>query len=173
DWLAFLLVNGRYYKHASFYALPLDELDFLGRLEPWEFINLFNKILRDQASPYRLYIAEPGVASPRISFGSPVYLNEWFGVIALTAEQANIYLGRDINQHARLPELTSDRIEELLTLFEQIGLVEHLTRDQIEAGRNRIAQSYITRFYELFEAFDHVLLSFEWSLAILITPTRH
>lgn len=170
DAVVSVKVSDRHYEHASFYGASQSEGDFWGRLEPEALVNLFNKILRDQASAYRLYTVVPSYSY--YDFWISADRDARFGVVALTEAQAQIYFGYEV-LFDPAADLTSDRIEELLTLFEQIGLVEHLTRDQIEAGRNRIAQSYITRFYELFEAFDHVLLSFEWSLAILITPTRH
>ena len=163
--------NGRYYKHASFYSPPNSEQDFLGKLESSEFIHLFNKILRDQASPYRLYTVGSSYAGFTGSFGPPIPPYAWFGVVALTQEQANVYFGQNhTRDHDPLPELTSDRIQAILVLFEQIGLLEHLSDEQIAAGRDLIAESYITHPYELLSAFENVLLTFDWESGNIDNP---
>ncbi|EKV01351.1 hypothetical protein Lepto7375DRAFT_3518 [Leptolyngbya sp. PCC 7375] len=91
------------------------------------------------------------------------------GFIALTKNQADIYFGRNDVYYLPL-QFTSDRIDEILDLFEQIGLLDHLSPDQIESSRRLIAESYVTRRYEIFSAFKDVILLFEWESGDIDTP---
>jgi hypothetical protein len=86
----------RTYQQSGFYAKPETPNDFLGRLDGEQVVNLFNKILRDRQSAYRLYLIEAksydqgGIASD----------NSRFGVIVLTETQANA-IGSDENFNLR------------------------------------------------------------------------
>jgi hypothetical protein len=151
-------VNGRLYQQGSYYFSSFRENGFLGQLNEGnsyrqidieEAIQLFNKILRDQASPYRVYaVANKG---------------DRLGILALTEQQARQYSGISYSSHRQSYDnsLTSERIEEILTLFEQIGLLNHLTPAQINIGRQRIAQTLITHPYELLMAFDNTVVVIE------------
>lgn len=148
-------VNGRQYQQSSYYSTPKDKNDFLGRIDSDQFIHLFNKILRDRGSPYRLYAQE----AFSYDLGMPGVDDSRFGVLALTDNQAKIYFKQDELRSDTL--LTTDRVEEILTLMEKIGLFSHLTKEQIAAGRQQIKQSYITHLYELLEAFDDLVVTFD------------
>ncbi|MEO1207993.1 MAG: hypothetical protein AAFX78_00485 [Cyanobacteria bacterium J06638_20] len=160
----------RYYRYPSFYSPPTSEFDFLGKLDSTEFVHLFNKILRDKGSSHRLYTVKSTSHSFRPSFGKSAPQYAQFGIIALTEEQADVYLEYSYKPHDPLPELTSDRIDEILTLFEQIGLLDHLSEAQIVAGHDRIEESYITQSYRLFDAFDRVFLDFVWDVGTALNP---
>ncbi|MBD2068627.1 type IV pilin-like G/H family protein [Leptolyngbya sp. FACHB-671] len=138
-------VNGRLYQQGSYYFSPFSTSNALGQIDIHEVVHLFNKILRDQASPYRVCI----VAND--------------GILALTEEQARGYLGISLSTSQRSYDnsLTSDRIQEILTLFEQIGLFNHLTPRQIDTGWQRVAQTLITHPYELLTAFDNMVVVIE------------
>ncbi|NET37680.1 MAG: hypothetical protein F6K19_37625 [Cyanothece sp. SIO1E1] len=156
DALMTVLVDGREYKHTSFYATPISERDFQSRIDSFEFIHLFNKILRDQRSPYRL----DQIRTYDNEIGSFVDDYSRFGIIALTEEQAKVYVG-DGSRVDYESSLTSDRIEEIIQLSDDIGLFSHLTQAQIAAGREKIARSYITSPYQILEAFEAVILIVE------------
>jgi hypothetical protein len=147
-------VNGRLYQQGLYYFSLSNTSNFLGQID-YEFIYLFNKILRDQASPYRVYTVPNN------------------GILALTEEQARGYFGisPSANQWSHDNSLTSDRIQEILTLFEQIGLLNHLTPTQINAGKQRIAQTLITHPYELLMAFDNAVVVIEdWESGNINNP---
>lgn len=151
-------VNGRLYQQGSYYFSSSPENGLLGHMNEGssygqidieEAIHLFNKILRDQASPYRVYaVANEG---------------DRFGILALTEQQFKRYfgIGYSSGRQSYDNSLTSDRIEEALTLYEQIGLLSHLTPAQIDRGRQRIAQTLITHPYELLMAFDNTVVVIE------------
>ncbi|UBF26469.1 hypothetical protein K9N68_00155 [Kovacikia minuta CCNUW1] len=168
-------VNDRQYQQASFYA-PIDKNVgdnnvFIGRIEPEKFIDLFNKILRDQKSSYRLYPIE---ATTYVD-GTPGKDYSRFAVIALTEQQANYLMPKqllDIGWQKHDTALTSDRTEQIITLMQKIGLLSHLTNKQIAAGHQQVIQNYMTRPYEILEAFDGVLLKFDFDSKDVENPYR-
>lgn len=154
--IASVRVNGKLYQQSSFYAVTENKEDFIGRIESEEFINLFNKILRDRGSEYRLY----NIQAFSYDLGSPALEHSRFGVIALTENQAKVYFEQeDLRQET---QLTTDRVEEILSLFQKIGLFSHLTQQQINSSRQKIIKSYITDPHELLQAFDNLVVSVEW-----------
>jgi hypothetical protein len=168
DVIVSVRVNGRQYEQGNLYFPPANENVFLGRLDTHEVIHLFNKILRDQVSPYRLYIAE----TQSYDYGFLAIDYSRFGILALTEAQAKQYFGASFNSNWHPDNsLTSDRIAEILTLFEQIGLFNHLSPIQIDAGQQRIAQTLITHPYELLKAFDNTLVVVEdWETGNTVNP---
>jgi ribosomal protein L19E/predicted transcriptional regulator len=162
--IASVNINGKLYKQSSFYTTAKDHQDFIGRIESEEFLNLFNKILRDQGSVYRLY----EIKAFSDNLGIPGLDHSRFGVIALTENQAKVYFQReDFHQETRL---TTDRIEEILSLLEKIGLLNHLTQEQITTGQQKIRQSYITHPHDLLQAFPHLVVTVEWESGNLDKP---
>ena len=161
-------VNGRQYQQASYYSNIEPENENYFYIDSDGLINLFNKILRDRGSPYRLYTETVLAYNLR---GVPVGDNSRFGILALTEDQAKqFYSGQeDIISHDD-GNLTSDHIEELLTLFEQIGLFSHLTIEEIADGRKKIMQSYITDPNELLRAFEDVVVEFDWETGNIENP---
>lgn len=151
-------VNGRLYQQGSYFSSFSgngfwwqNQSTSLGQIDLHEASQLFNKIPRDQASPYRVYT----VAGD--------------GILALTEEQAKQYFSSNWQNHDN--SLTSDRIAEILTLFEQIGLFNQLSPAQIDSGQQRIAQTLITHPYELLKAFDNTLVVIEdWETGNTVNP---
>ncbi|RCJ29267.1 hypothetical protein A6770_22725 [Nostoc minutum NIES-26] len=162
--IASIRVNGKLYQQSSFYSVAEDNEDFIGRIESEEFLNLFNKILRDRGSEYRLY----EIQAFSNDLGMPALDHSRFGVIALTENQAKAYFKqKDLHQETKL---TTDRIEEILSLFQKIGLFNHLTQEQITAGRQKIIQSYITHPNDLLQAFDNLVVTVEWESGDVENP---
>ena len=164
-------VNDRRYQQASFYAPITEGVGkhdvFIGRIEPDTFIHLFNKILRDQKSSYRLYSIEPTLEGVRSSDHSR------FAVIALTEQQANDLMPKQllgIGWQKHDTALTSDRTKQIMALMQKIGLLSHLTKEQIAAGHQQVVQSYVTRPYEIFAAFDDVLIQFDFESGNIDNP---
>ncbi|MGG6268453.1 hypothetical protein ACQ4M3_39115 [Leptolyngbya sp. AN03gr2] len=156
-------VNGRNYEFASYSS----QGDFSGMIDNEEFVWLFNKILRDQGSSYRVYTLG--------FFGNvgPDYSR--FAVLILTEKQAKqlqrwvySYLSIGLEDHSSA--FNSDRIESILSLMEEIGLLSHLTPQQKAAGRQKISRQYINSSYEVFAAFDDLLISFDWETGNLENP---
>ncbi|AFY34723.1 hypothetical protein [Calothrix sp. PCC 7507] len=162
--IASVNINGKLYQQSSFYAPAIDNQDFVGRIESEEFLHLFNKILRDQGSDYRLY----DIKAESDYLGIPGLDHSRFGVIALTENQAKAYFQQeDFRQEARL---TTDYIEEILSLWKKIELFNHLTEDQITTSQQKIRQSYITHPHDLLQAFDNLVVTVEWESGNVDNP---
>ena len=159
-------VNDRTYYQRNFYGGNPEEPNDSYRVTPEDITKLFNKILYDQASPYKVY----SVSNFGPTFGDSTELANQVGFIALTKAQADVYFERSFAANHSPLQFTSDRIDEILDLFEQIGLLDHLSPAQIESGRKLIAESYITQQYEIFSAFEDVILLFEWESGNMDTP---
>jgi hypothetical protein len=165
-------VDGTLYQQVSEYSSFPDEPDWLtGRISSREIVQLFNKILRDRASLYRLC----SIAVTRYDTPIRSIDDARLGVIALTREQA-VYTqlwGFSPTYPGEDETLTSDRITTLLNLFERIGLFSHLTEAQIASGRERVAQRSIRHVYELLQAFDQVLVTFTREIDGLTNPYQY
>ena len=155
-------INDRNYQQSSYYSPLSNERGFgsLSRVDYDALVNLFNKILRDQSSPYRLF----SVPSFDYAFLGNVVSSE-FGVIALTEAQADAYWGRDWYVTDYANTFTSDRIAEIITLLEDIELLDHLSEAEISEGKKQIARQYITHPYQLLSVFEGVVSLFDWESA--------
>ncbi len=150
-----MYTNGRKYQYSLYpviknkFSIPIAERR--------EFFFLFNKILRDIGSPYRLY--DIGTVSDELIGLSALENTNKFGFIALNNKQFKFFLDKsyifDINNFdEQEKDLTTDRIEEIITILEKIRLLNHLTAQQINITKDNIRQSYITNYNQLLQAFD-------------------
>lgn len=164
DALVSVQIDDRHYEQISFYSPSSDEQDFLGRIESDGLVNLFNKVLRDQSSPYRLF----GINSfnPHVDYSR-------FGVIALTEAQADAYWKGSWHGADYTSTFTSDRIAEIVALLSDIEILEHLSADETFEGEKRIARQYITHTHQLLSAFKNVVLLFDWEGAGGESPYRY
>jgi len=161
DALVSVQIDDRHYEQTSFHSPSSDEQTFLGRIESEGIVNLFNKVLRDQASPYRLF---------SISSFDPHVDYSRFGFIALTEAQADVYWRGSWHGADYTSALTSDRIVEIVALLSDIKLLDHLSEDEISEGKKQIARQYITHSHQLLSAFKDVVLLFDWESAEGNTP---
>lgn len=166
-------VEGRKYELTSFYAPSIPQGSFLGMIESEKFVQIFNKILRDQKSPYRVYTL--GYLTDE--YGATGVDYSRFAVLVLTEEQAKqlqrwsySYLAIRLEDHSST--FKSDRIQAILDRLEAIGLLSHLTPQQKAKGKQKIAQQYINSSYELLSAFDNLMISFDWETGNLEDPYR-
>ena len=159
-------VNDRVYYQRHFYIGTQEELNDSYRVKSEDITKLFNKVLNDQASPYRAY----SVSNFEPTFGDSTELANQVGFIALTRAQADIYFDHGFEANHSPLRFTSDRIDEILDLFEQIGLLDHLSQSQVESSRKLIAEGYITLPDEIFSAFEDVILLFDWESGNIDNP---
>lgn len=168
DALVSVQVDDRHYEQTSFHSPSSDEQIFLGRIESEGIVNLFNKVLRDQASPYRLF----GISSFDPHFDLHIDYSR-FGVIALTEAQADVYWRGSWHGADYTSALTSDRIAEIVALLSDIKLLDHLSENEMSKGKKQIARQYITHSHQLFSAFKDVVLLFDWESAGGNTPYKY
>ena len=142
-------IDSRQYEQSSYYSTSSNPQDFLGRLEVDGVVNLFNKVLRDQSSAYRLFATQS--FDPHVDYSR-------FGVIALTEAQADVYWKSSSHETYYTSTFTSDRITEIITQLKDIKLLDHLSADKTAEGEKQIARQYITNAHQLLSAFENVVL---------------
>lgn len=133
--------------------------------EKTEFFFLFNKILRDIASPYRLF--DISVASLQL-MGDLGISSDKFGFIALTENQAQPYFKNTydylspkfFNEKERY--LTTNTIDSIISFLEEIDLLKHLQPETITEAKQNIKQSYITQASQILTAFDNLVATTDW-----------
>lgn len=157
-------INGKQYQQGSYSSNQQNNHDILGIIDTDSSIELFNKILRDRSSPYRLYTD----TAYTYRSGTIAVDSSRFAVYALTDEQAKVYFKRD--EFSTDKTYTSDRVAEILKLFNQTGLFSHLKKEQIAVGEQRVRQRYIADSYQILEAFPNLVITFDWESGNIENP---
>ncbi|MBT1706333.1 hypothetical protein KK060_23850 [Fulvivirgaceae bacterium PWU20] len=163
-----LKCNGRAYRQKSFISLDSNEGDYLGKIDEQEFYQIFNKVLVDQQSRYRLYLVKPN-----LSFGANY---RYFGIIALQEKQTDMFrystslLDISYENHDQLP--TSGQIDEAITFYQQIGLLDHVTAQSMLQAKENIAMVSMNTFNDVLSQFPDVIHNFDTELANLDDPYR-
>jgi hypothetical protein len=159
-------VNGIPYRHKSFIA-P-DHTDkrygYLGYIDEHEFYQIFNQVLTDHRSPYRLHLV------PALMQYFPGNY-QYFGIIALTQPQTSVIsrgtsLFDIVHEESFANALTADEINQAIHTFRQAGLLPHLTRAQVDSA---IAQRPVN-IEELLLSLPDVVFVFDTELANLEHP---
>lgn len=162
DVIAKIQCNGKSYQHKSFISIDhIKEYAYLGKIDHSEFYQLFNKVLADLQSPYRLHRIE--------QYESNNY--RYFGIIALKQEQTEMFrrhysylrIGYENYRNA----LTSAQIEEAISGYQKIGLFNHLTQEQIISGAERVAQQSPKDLNDVLSCFPTVIYLFDTELGNL------
>jgi hypothetical protein len=163
-----LTCSGQLYQHESFIStasIPGNE--YLGKIDQQEFYQIFNKILADKHSPYRLYLVSPDI----IYSG---YRN--FGVIGLTEGQADdLHRGGglfDISYEDHRDLLTSEKIRDAIEVYRELGLLNHLSDEQISMAKEKVARSRSYTFNDVLSHFPAVIHNFDTELGNLEDPYR-
>ncbi|HEY9195382.1 MAG TPA: hypothetical protein VIM77_03930 [Mucilaginibacter sp.] len=129
-----LNVNGRTYKHIS---LPITNYgNPKGKITPKDifvedFYRIFNKVLTDQQSPYRLHSMIFSHSPTNEDIGR-------FALIALKDEQAEVFFKNPLMSYILLSMdgyesmLTSAKIDSTLTGWRAMGLFAHLSKTQLD-----------------------------------------
>jgi hypothetical protein len=159
-------VNGIPYRHKSFIAPDHvgKQYGYLGYIDEQEFYQIFNQVLTDHRSPYRLHLVP---ASMKYFPGNYQY----FGIIALTQPQTSV-LSRGFSLfgivYAESFEhvLTTDEINQAIHTFRQAGLLRHLTPAEVDSA---VAQRPVN-IEEFLLSLPDVVFVFDTELANLEHP---
>ena len=166
-----IISNGKIYKQRSFISpknIGKDD-NYLGKLADNEYIQLFNKILIDLQSPYRLH----AVNSRKIRKNENNNY-QYFGVIALKEDQITMF--NPVNSYWQLSHenfhnnLTSNTINTAITSFKKIGLFNHLTSVQFNAAKARVKEQTNHSVNDILSTFDGIIFSFDYELDNLNNP---
>ncbi|MCL9805565.1 hypothetical protein NAT51_08525 [Flavobacterium amniphilum] len=155
-----LKANGKVYKMKSFVEFEGigNNLDRIVRIDIQQYYKIFNKILKDQQSPYRIHLVGSNYEMLR---GKNPY--QFFGIIALKENQQELFepnnqiLGATKENYNN--EVTSDRINTEIQEFKKLGFFSHLTESQINESLKIIEETEVNSFYDLLYNFPDVILS--------------
>ncbi|MEL6659245.1 MAG: hypothetical protein AAFP77_28405 [Bacteroidota bacterium] len=166
-----LRCNGRVYKQKSFYLPPEERnkplgLSYFGKIGTQGYYKIFNKILADNQSPYRLHLVTSSVNN--------VADYSKYAIIALTEPQAD-YLHKGRSKFRPSYEdfksnVTSSRIEEAIAAYEKLGLLDHLTAEQIAKGKETVMSREHWGLGTVLGSFPNVVLTFDMELGNLSDP---
>lgn len=168
DFVVSFKSNGKKYKHKSHYHLysPSKNQSYGNKIDQQEYYKIFNKILADLQSPYRLH-------EVKAYQGNAV---EWkvFGIIALTKEQADLLHSAGVyfspSYESFRNKLTSQKIEQAIEEYKKIGLLSHLTSEQIEKAQEKVSEQENSNLNDVLMAFPDVIYLFDTELGNLEDP---
>ncbi|MEN2401163.1 hypothetical protein GKZ90_0015350 [Flavobacterium sp. MC2016-06] len=168
DFLISLQSNGKNYKQKSFYrSYSLTKNTYSNsKIDSQEYYQIFNKILVDVKSPYRLHEIK--------TYNDDKLNEEAFGIMALTKEQekmlheTNLYIIPSYENFKNKP--TSIQIEKAIEEYTKTGLFSSLTTSQINQAKEKIAEQDNNDFNEILSAFPNIIYSYDTELANLEDP---
>ncbi|WP_431293971.1 hypothetical protein [Pedobacter sp. P26] len=168
DFIVSLKSNGKKYKQKTFFRLYRQTKDqyFGDKIDQQEYYNIFNKILADLQSPYRLHEVKANQGD--------AMKEKVFGIIALSKEQANSLRSDDDyfspSYESFKNTLTSKNITNAIGEYKKIGLFSHLTAAQIEKAKETVSEQQNINLNDVLMAFPEVIYRFDTELANLEAP---
>lgn len=179
--------NGKKYKQKSYrFSYDLSDTNqYREKIDEQSFYKIFNKILANISSPYRLHL----VSMP----GQRMIDNKVFGIIALTKEQADRFRGGSLHTKPNYnqitlessnenilyfepshevfdSELADNKIEKVIDEYIKIGLLSHLTSEQIMMYKEEVSEKDNRTFNEVLMSFPNVVYMFDGEFGNLDDP---
>ena len=168
DFVVSIDANGKKYKQKSSYHLysPSKNQYYGNKIDQQEYYKIFNKILADLQSPYRLH-------EVKAYDGNAV---DWktFGIIALTKEQADLLHGGGVyfspSYESFKNKITSKKIEQAIEEYKKIGLLSHLTDIEIKKAKESVSEQENNNLNSVLMSFPNVIYIFDMELGNLKDP---
>ncbi|MGE0638165.1 MAG: hypothetical protein AB7G44_07320 [Bacteroidia bacterium] len=162
--------NGKIYRYESFTNAnnigEYKQMEYFGKIDQQQYYKIFNKILSDLQSPYRLH-------EVKAYTGNVVDWNR-FGIIALNKEQAHMLHRGGVHfspsYESFKNSLSSSRIETAITEFQKLGLFAHLNGEQISSAQLKVSQQENQTLNDVLQCFPNVIYSFDTELGNLENP---
>jgi hypothetical protein len=160
--------NGKTYKQKSSYHLhSVSKNEYFGeKIDQQEFYKIFNKILADIQSPYRLHEVKTSKDN--------VMIWDRFGIIALTKEQADMLQDGGVffmpSYESFKNTLTTVRIEKAISEYQKIGLLSHLSAEQIKSATDKASQQENRNLNDVLQCFPNTIYYFDTELGNLENP---
>ncbi|OXB11680.1 hypothetical protein [Flavobacterium reichenbachii] len=169
DFIVSIQSGGKNYKQNSFYRLytPSTGKYSAGGIDSQQYYKIFNKILTDLHSPYRLHEIE--VYSDNDNLDEKV-----FGIMALTKEQekalqeSESYFRPSYEDFKNKP--TTAQIEKVIEEYQKIGLFAHLSPLQINEAKEKVAEQENRDYNEVLSAFPNMIYWYDTELGNLEDP---
>lgn len=165
-----LKCNSKTYEQRSFYGLFYpDMVAPVGfKIDERGFYKIFNKVLADHQSAYRLHLVLPGPWDTGAE--------EQFGIIALTETQSQMLHGSGALFRPTYEDfknsLSDDRIEFAIKEFSTCGLLLHLSPQEIKMATENVSAGENFNFNDVLQCFPHTICLFEAELTNLEDPYR-
>jgi len=160
--------GGKTYKQKSSYHLySVSKNEYFGnKIDQQEFYKIFNKVLSDLQSPYRLHEVK--------SYQQNAVDWNKFGIIALTKEQADMLHGGGVffmpSYESFKNTLTSKRIDTAISEYQKIGLLSHLSSEQIKLAIDKASQQENRNLNDVLQCFPNTIVYFDTELGNLQNP---
>jgi hypothetical protein len=170
DFVVSLKCNGKIYRQKSsyrFYSSGKNQY-FGNKIDQQEFYKIFNKVLSDNQSIFRLHEVK----------SSPNNAVDWtqFGIIALTKDQADMLHGAGVYFRPSYENfkttLTSKKIEDAISQFSKIGLLSHLSAGQIKIATEKVAEQENKNLNDVLQCFPQTIYFFDIELGNLEDPYK-
>lgn len=170
DLITSIKSNGKTYKQKSFIS-PDDigkDNNFLGKIDEQEYYQIFNKILKDSQSPYRLHLIK---SSNNHRQGSA---QQYFGIVALKKNQLKMFQYADsywnLSYESFKNPLTTTKIDNAIKEYQELGLLAHLDKDQLTKSIEKVKEKENRTLNDILISFPEVILSFDVELGNLENP---
>ncbi|CAL2108711.1 conserved hypothetical protein [Tenacibaculum sp. 190524A02b] len=162
--------NGEEYRCKSFIDSDSigGEQGYLGKIDEQEYYQIFNKILRDLSSSYRLHLISSSNSYREWKS------NQYFGILALNEDQREMF--EVINSHWELSyenynnELNTKKIRNIIEQFTVLGLLNHLDKEEIGNSMIKIKEKKINSKNDILKTFAKSVMSFDFELGNLDNP---
>jgi len=156
-----LINSGQKYSHSDFYS-PSDFNEDGRPDHAWktgdDIVSIFNKILRDKQSSYRIHVIE----APRNNREDSSYQ---IGFLALTkAQQDSLHRGGtylNIQYQKYRNAITSNSINNAIRIYKELGLFSHLTQDEIDSSISSIQQKQINYYSDILSCFRDLVFEID------------
>ncbi|CAN5817090.1 hypothetical protein BH10BAC2_BH10BAC2_26710 [soil metagenome] len=162
-----LFAGNKKYSFSSYYAYEdpqkskenkSDEDNFIEdtRKIPEQYYQIFNKILVDTLSAFRLH---------KVNISHDI-----FGIIALTEKQTKSinwtydgaitnYIDAGYENYSR--KLTSKKIKEAIQVYDSLGLFKHLTKEEKDNCQQELLTKEINYYTDILKGFDKVVFDID------------
>jgi hypothetical protein len=170
DFIVSLKCNEKTYRQRSFYRLysPGEDKYFGNKIDQQEFYKIFNKVLADHQSIYRLHEVK---STPDTAVG-----RRKFGIIALTKTQADMFHGGNVyfepSYESFKSTLTSKKTENAISEFQKLGLLAHLSAEQIKSATEKVNQQENKNLNDVLQCFPHTIYFFDTEMDNLKDPYK-
>jgi len=148
--------NGQVFRHKSYFnSISLD-------IDEQEYYEIFNKMLADRQSPYRLHLF-------RIDEHS-------FGIVALTKaqwqnlqwryeDQMESYI--DLSYEKFVNKLTQANIKNAIKVYDSLGLLSHLTPQENDSCIKAMAEQTLVYYSDVLSGFKKLVFEIDLEYGIM------
>lgn len=158
DMKVSLKKKGKSYAYQSFFDADYKNKEATDRsVLPEDYYKIFNKMLSDQLSPYRLHTVMIGKNN--------------LGILPLTQKQFDglmwSYSGMNLSGYIQLSyenfhnKLTSKKIKDAIAIYDSVGLLSHLTSLEKDSCINEIMGKEINYFSDILSSFKNLVFEID------------